>query len=566
MRRAPSVAFLLAACSSSAPPPIRAATAPEAPVAFAILASAATEHIMAAEPTDAIALGLHAYDGKLPDRSPSGLAAELAMLRADRAALGAVDASTLTAAQRDERDVLLQDERRRLFELGTLDKLHTNPMAYSDAIDLDAYVVRDYAPAAARAAAIGKLCTAVPRYLRQARASLKPPLPRTWVDTALLQARGLADFADHDVRAALPDQPGLGAALDTCKLALLEHAAWLTEQQAHASTAYALGADTFLAMLAETQGVTTDLAHLQQIADADLARNTAALAEAARAIDPKKSVAEVVAMLAAERPTADTVLGMATQQAADLRAFIVAHKLVSLPSDEVALVKPSPPFQRWNSAFLDGPGPFETVKLPSYFYISPPDPSWPAAEQASYLPPSADLVYTTVHEVYPGHFVHGLHIRANPSRVMRSFCTYSTSEGWAHYAEEMMYDAGASGLTPRARIGMLKEALLRDARFEVALGEHAHGMTVAQAEAYFRERGFVDAGNATQQAVRGTFDPMFLSYTLGKLMIRALHADWAAKHPDASLGDFHDAFLAHGCAPIPVIRRDLLGDDSSPLP
>lgn len=568
MRRAAVLALVLAACSSPAPAPGHPGPPParEASVAFATLAATATAHIMAAEPSDAISLGLHAYDGKLPDRSPTGIAAEIALLRADRAALAAVDVHTLTATQRDERDVLVQEDRRRLFELVALDKLHTNPMAYSDAIDLDAFVVRQYAPPATRAAALVQLCAGVPLYLRQARANLQLPIPRTWVDTALLQTRGLADFADHDVRTALPEQPGLGAALDTCRGALLDHAAWLAQQQERASTAYALGADTFLAMLAETQGVTTDLAHLQQMADADLARNTAALTEAARAVDPTKSIADVVTMLAAERPTPDTVLGMATQQAADLRAFIIAHHIVSLPSDEVAIVKPSPPFQRWNAAFLDGPGPFETVKLPSYYYISPPDPSWPAAEQAAYLPPSADLVYTTAHEVYPGHFVHGLHIRANPSRVLQSFCTYSTSEGWAHYAEEMMYDAGASGPTPRARIGMLKEALLRDVRFQVALGEHAHGMTVAQAEAAFRDRGFVDAGNAKQQAVRGTFDPMFLSYTLGKLMIRKLYADWAAAHPGASLGDFHDAFLAHGCAPIPVIRRDMLGDDSSPLP
>jgi uncharacterized protein (DUF885 family) len=170
-----------------------------------------------------------------------------------------------------------------------------------------------------------------------------------------------------------------------------------------------------------------------------------------------------------------------------------------------------------------------------------------------------------VHEVYPGHFIHGLHIRKNPSKVLQVFRTYSTSEGWAHYAEEMMFDAGAGGHTPQTRVGMLKEALLRNVRFVVALGEHTGGMTVEQAQQLFETKAFVDPGNAKQQAVRGTFDPMFLSYTLGKLMIRKLHDDWMAKHPGATLQEFHDAFLSHASAPIPVTRRDMLGNDSPPL-
>ena len=145
-----------------------------------------------------------------------------------------------------------------------------------------------------------------------------------------------------------------------------------------------------------------------------------------------------------------------------------------------SLNQPSPPFQRWNSAFCDPPGPFETTKLPSFYYISPPDPAWAPDVQASYLPPRADLLFTTIHEVYPGHFIDSVHRKTNPSRVQRSLNSYTTSEGWAHYAEEMMYDAGAGGHTPRTHIGQLKEALLRNVRFEVALGEHTGGMTVEQ--------------------------------------------------------------------------------------
>jgi uncharacterized protein (DUF885 family) len=176
----------------------------------------------------------------------------------------------------------------------------------------------------------------------------------------------------------------------------------------------------------------------------------------------------------------------------------------------------------------------------------------------------ADLLFVTIHEVWPGHFLHGLHIRKHPSKVLQSFCTYSTNEGWGHYTEEMMFDAGAGGHTPQARVGMLKEALLRNVRFVVALGLHTKGMTVEEAQKLFAEKAFVDPGNARQQAVRGTFDPMYLSYTLGKLMIRKLAAEWMQRHPGATRGEFHDALLSHACAPLPLIRRSMLGADSGP--
>ena len=548
----------LVACSCPTPAPV----APHAPQAFDTLSSAALDHMFQASPSSAVSLGLHDYDGRLPDRSAAGLAAELATLRADRAALDAIDPSTLSPLQREERGTLLQAIRGRLFDAVDLDQFHTNPMSYSDPIDLDAFVVRDYAPAATRAAAVATLCRALPAYLAQARANLATPIPRPWIDTALLQTKGLAEFADHDVRTALAGQPDLGPALDTCTTALATHAAWLEAQQPAGTAAYALGTTRFLAMLAETQGIVTDLPTLTRLAQDDLARNTAAIEDAARAIDPTKPTAEVVAALAADRPTADTVLAEATQQAAEMRQFLIDHHIVAIPGDDVAQVRPSPPFQRWNAAFLDGPGPFETVKLPSFYYISPPDPTWPPEVQAAYIPPRADLLFTTIHEVYPGHFIHSLHLRQQSSRVLRSLWSYATGEGWAHYAEEMMYDAGAGGHTPQAHVGQLKEALLRDVRFVVAIGEHTGTMTIEDAEGLFRTRAFVDAGNAHQQAVRGTFDPMFLSYTLGKLVIRKLHDDWMAKHPGATLGEFHDAFLSYGAAPLPVIRRAMVDDDA----
>jgi uncharacterized protein (DUF885 family) len=248
-----------------------------------------------------------------------------------------------------------------------------------------------------------------------------------------------------------------------------------------------------------------------------------------------------------------------------MKRFVVDNRIVTIPSSQVALVRETPPFQRFNAASLDTPGPFEEKSMPSFYYISPPNPKWPADEQKAYIIPRADLLFTTIHEVWPGHFLQKLHIDKHPSKVMRAFCTYSNVEGWAHYAEEMMFDAGAGGGGPAARVGMLKEALLRHARFLAAIGLHTGGMTVDQATKLFEEKGFVDAANARQQAVRGTFDPMYVSYTLGKIMIRNLRIDWMKRHPAMTALDFHDTFLSHACAPVPQIRKLMLGDDSGPI-
>jgi len=554
MRRCLFCAALAACCPSSPSSPATTAASPK-PADFDAVANHVLDDLLVNSPLRAVGLGLHERDGELPDITPAGLAADVQRMHADLAALDAVAPASLTPAQLETRDALEIELRGDLFEREQLDDPHTNPIRYAQ-IGLDAYVVRPYAPIAQRAAAVAKLCTALPGYLAQARQNLKLPMPRTWIDIALLQFKGLIDFVQHDVRAQLGDQP----ALATCTSALTDQVAWLEQQQPQGTNAYALGTDKFLGMLAANEGFTITLPALQKLADDTLARDSAALAEAAHAIDPNKTPAEVVASLASDRPS-DT-LGAGTQIAAELRQFLIDHKIVTVPPDETCEVRASPPFQRWNAAFLDGPGPFEHTVMPYFYYISPPDPTWPAEEQQAYLMPRTNLVFTTVHEVYPGHFIQALHTRRNSSRAAQMLRSYMTGEGWAHYAEQMMYEEGAGGKTPQAHVGQLTEALLRDVRFVVAIGEHTGGMTVEQAEALFSAKAFQDPGNAHQQAVRGTFDPMFLSYTVGKLAIQKLRTDWMAKHPGATLGQFHDEFLAHAPLPMSVIRRAMMGDDS----
>lgn len=572
-RRSVIALVALVACSGGKGPSTSTKVWGDAPERFEDLAAVVANHIYRFDPAKAVSLGLHRYDGLLPDRTPAAIEEERVQLERDRDALLSHDAKTLTPLQQDERDVLLAEVRGRLFRLVDMDVARTNPMSYTPAINLDAYILRDYAPAADRAAAVIRMCKSLPGYLAQARTNLQPPMPAPWIATALLQTKGMVTFVDKDVRQTfamitipLANQAEIDPAIDTCKAALAEHVAWLEAQLPRGTQDFRLGTEKFLRMLAETQGVETDVARLRAMADADLARNLAAMTEAAKAIDPARPTAAVVAAMAKDQPAATDVIALATAQTRAMRQFVLDHKIASIPSDEDATVMESPAFLRYNSAFLNASGVFETRPLPSFYYISPPDPAWSAAEQAAYIPPKMDLLFTTIHEVYPGHFLQRLHKAKAPSRTLQAFCTYSNSEGWAHYTEEMMFDAGAGGGTPQARIGMLKEALLRNVRFVVALGIHTGTMTVEEATQLFADKAFVDPGNAKQQATRATFDPMYLSYTLGKLMIHDLRTAWLAAHPGATLGQFHDEFLSHGCAPIPVIRRAMLGSSSVTKP
>jgi uncharacterized protein (DUF885 family) len=519
-------------------------------------------------PHRAADLGYHDYDGKLPDLSADALASEIAWLKKSRGELTGV--GELDGIHEVERQVLLSEIGSQLFDLEVTREPQRNPMFYSWPAALIGYVSRDYAPIEQRADGLIAICEAVPAYFETAMTNLEEALPKTWIETALLQVRGAIEFAKSDVPKALDGLPEakkkqVDAALATYVEALSGYASFLDKRLEKATDDYAIGAETFRQMLRDKEGVDLDLVKLREIGAADLQRNLTALAAAAKEIDPDKSIGEVVALVRADRPAPDEVLQVATSQSAEMRRFLVDNEVVSIPTSDVAEVRPSPPFMRWNFAFMSSPGPFEAKKLPSFYYISPPDPKWPAKMRREYIASRHDLLFVTIHEVWPGHFLHGLHIKKNPSKILRSFCSYAMSEGWAHYTEEMMWDAGAGGGDPKAHIGQLQNALLRNVRFMSAIGLHTGGMTVQESEKMFVDKGYQDAGSAKQQAVRGTFDPGYLNYTLGKLMIRKLHADWRAAQGDSySLQAFHDQLLSYACAPVPVIRRAMLGAGAGP--
>jgi hypothetical protein len=402
------------------------------------------------------------------------------------------------------------------------------------------------------------------------RANLETPMPRAYVDHGVLMFGGMASFCADDVPRIFAGVGDAALRADFARenasavLALRELAQWFESQRAGATDAFALGPELFSEMLRRTEAVDVPLAELQAIGERDLERNLAALREACAAVAPKKSIAEAIAIVQADK-SADGPVAEARRQLPMLQHFVIDQGLVGVPSPDQAEVAEAPPHKRWNFAYIEIPGVYEHG-VPATYCIAPPNPKWSEKERAAYLPGKNDLLFTSVHEVWPGHFLHFLHAKRSSSRFAQIFQSYAYTEGWAHYAEEMMWEQGLGGGDPRVHIGQILKATLRDARYLSAIGMHARGMTLEQSEALFRDRAFQDAGTARQQAARGTFDPGYLSYTLGKLMILKLRADWMAENGgEGALRKFHDRFLSYGGAPVPLVREDMLGGKPAPI-
>lgn len=527
------------------------------------------EATFAAFPSFAVNAGRHEYDGQLPDFSLGALRAEVERQKAARSRALAFDPEALDDRRRLEREHLIAEVDGSLFWLEDADWPRRNPTFYGFALRPDVYVTREYAPLAERMAAYVRHAREIPRAAAQIRENLRTPLPRTYVQVGRLTFGGLASFFEDDVPEIFASVEDAGLQADFREAnagaisAMRELDAWLAAQEAQATDDFALGAERFSRMLWATERVDVPLEELERLGRADLERNLAALRDACGKYAPGASIPDCIAKAQARKPSEGPVAA-AERQLGDLKAFLREADLVTIPGTEEVRVAESPPYARWNFAYIDIPGPYEK-ELPSVYYIAPPNPSWSPEEQTAYIPGEADLLFVSVHEVWPGHFLQFLHSNRSASPFGRLFVGYAFAEGWAHYAEELMWEVGLGAGDPEVQIGMLLNALLRNVRFLSALGLHTGTMTVEESERMFREQAFQDPGNARQQAARGTFDPAYLNYTMGKMMIRRLREDWTAERGGRSAWrDFHDAFLSFGGAPIPVIRAAMLGPDGGP--
>lgn len=528
------------------------------------------ESYFAANPDKAVWAGRHEFDGKLPDWSPEGLKKEVERLDAQRKQALAFDATSLSAGQRFERDYIIAIIDKDLFKLENAEWFYRSPEFYSRKLDPSVYVTREYAPLAKRMRAYIEYARNIPTAVKQIRNNLRTPLPRTYIEVGQTIFGGLASHYEQDV-------PTVFAGVEDTQLkaefrqantvatkAMKGLSNWLKDQLPNATEDFALGPELFLEMLWATERVKVSLEELKAIGERGLQGNLDALKDACEKYAPGKSITECVALMRANKPDGGPVEG-ARCQLKDLKAFLIEKDIVTIPGVEEAEIAESPAYMRWNPAYIDITGPYEEG-LPSIYYIAPPDPSWSQEDRNAYIPGEATLLFTTIHEVWPGHFLQFLHSNRSSSKFGQVFVGYAFAEGWAHYTEEMMWEAGFGNEDPEVHIGQLVDALMRNIRYLSAIGLHTEGMTVEESERMFREFAYQDPANAKQQAARGTFDPEYLYYTMGKLMLMKLRQDWTASRSGRKAWrGFHDKFLSYGGPPIPLVREAMVGSDSGSL-
>jgi Bacterial protein of unknown function (DUF885) len=500
-------------------------------------------------PATARQAGLHDFDAKLSDYSAAGSDAHIKFLRQAEVVLARYAVRDLTAEEALDLAILKSRTELRLNELVERRRPQTEPLYYKELFDVAGYIDFNYAPLPARFAKLVAHQEAAVGQASNVLASLEPVLSKPIVETAVKVYRGYASYLSGDLAKLMKGvgDATLQARFSKSNAALAQHAKtiadrlekeWLPRAN---MTRHVLGREGFSKFVKAQEGRAIELDTFRSMALKDLARN-------------KSAYEKLIKDVKITRPEASELLASATALMNASRQYVLDKGLMTIPSEDRCMLKETPPFMRWNAAFLNMPGPFDTAKE-AYYYITLPDPSWSEEEQKGYIFPHGVLSSTTIHEVYPGHFLHGLWVRQAPTRAQKIFDSYSFTEGWAHYVEEMMIEQGWAKDDPQRHLGQLSDALLRNCRFVAALEIHVDGKSLDEVAKRFETDCFQDKATAREQAVRGTFDPGYFAYTLGKLQIIELREDLKKQLGDRfDLKRFHDAMMAYGAPPVALIR------------
>ena len=548
-----------------------------APPSFSAFVDAYFDSLFAYAPSLGTAAGLHQYDNRLENRSAAvfgrriaTLKEQLALLQALRGPLtgdDSIDAAMLDGAIRSE---LLDEE--------VVASWRKNPMSYvglgGNAVDL--LMKRDFAPPADRLKSVTARLTGIPAVLTAMRANVANP-PREFTDLAIRLAKGSVGFFRDDVArwakdAAGSDTAALAAfktANDSVVQAMQAAADWLAKDLSRRSAgSFALGAQAFADKLRYDEMVEIPLDRLLALGEANLAKDRAAFLETAALVAPGKTPAEAMAMLEADHPTAKTLLDATRATLEGTRQFLIDHQIVDVPSEVRPIVAETPPYARVGTfAAMDTPGAFEAKATEAFYYVTPVEADWDSThvEQHLRLYNRAVMNVITIHEAFPGHYLQFLYAKQFPTKTRKLLYANTNVEGWAHYGEQMIVDEGFGGNDPKTRLAQLDEALLRDCRWVAGIKEHTQGLSVQDAaKQYFQDQCYQQPANAYEEARRGTYDPTYLYYTLGKLEIYKLRADYQKmKGPAFTLRDFHDRFVQQGGVPIKLMRRILMPGDTA---
>ena len=535
------------------------------------------QYLRETRPTLACFDGVHVHDDLLEDLSRPAIDAEARALAGFSRRLSEIDPAGLSPTEAVEQPMLADHIRARIFDLEEVRSWERNPHLYADILSssLAAQTIFTYAPPAERARRLLSKLRQTPRLLQAARDNVKEP-PGIFIKVGADTFKGTLRLIEHDLPRALRDVDDLHLLGDLADAsteaanAIRGYLEYLENDQApKARASFRLGRDKFEQKLRLEDGIPMTADRLLAIAERELEVVDDQFRKTAARLDGGDPAAAWEA--AKQRhPAPGGLVAAAAKQLSELLAFLEKQKLVSLPAGEPVIVAPTPDFFRWSSASMWTPGPFETRPSRACYYVTDVDRSWPAERQTEHL---RDFNFGTLwcismHEVYPGHYLQYQHLRGVESKARKSvfFAPATFVEGWAHYAEEMMIEAGFAKKDAYVRLGQLQESLIRLVRFIVSIRLHTEDLSVEQGVRLFRDRAYLEESTARREAERGTFDPTYLVYSVGKLMLQKLRRDVEASQKDTfSLKSFHDALLKQGNATFAVHRRLMLGDGGGAL-
>jgi len=568
-------AFLLAACVQTRPS--AETEAANSGSSFEDFVEGYFDAYFIFHPTQATAAGLHHYDTRLEPWTASRIQQRIFDLKRQENSLEVIRKERLSPDETIDAEILLNRIRGEVLDLESIRWWRRNPLMYAviPGAAIDGIMKRQYAPAKERLRAVIARMKLIPGLLDAMRNNTAE-VPTEFAELALRVTRGSIPF----FRETLPLWARESAAGDAVLInefaaahRNLMAALEVTAEYLHkdvlflSQPGYSIGASAFTRKLQFEEMVDLPLDRLLAIGEANLARDLAAFADAARRVDGK-SGADAMRSLAAQHPAEASLVQSAASAAEKVRQFVVDRKIISIPSETRAKVVPTPAYLRAGGfAFMDTPGAFETTAKEAFYYITPTENDWSADRKQQHLrlfnQPVMDII--TIHEAYPGHYVQFLYAKEFPTRTRKLVACMTNAEGWAHYAEQMMVEQGFGEGDPKVRLAQLAEALVRDARYIAAIRIHTQGMTVEQAKRLFMEKAFLEEANAQEEARRGVYDPMYLSYTLGKLQIYKLREDFQKKKgPAFSLADFHGQFVRQGAIPLKLVRQLMMPGDTGP--
>ena len=528
-------------------------------------------------PELSVYLGFHEYDGKVSDLSMKSLENELARLKKFSQLLNQMDTSSFSPGVIYDFRILRCGIRSEIFNFEDMQSYAKNPMVYAGAIDVNIYLKRNFAPIEERIKSIIAIENAAPRIFSEARINLSDSLAKPYVEVAILIAKGSVDFLGSDLPMALKDvkNDSLMSELKTANAKAIEEiksfAKYLNDEKLpKAHNKYALGRVKFQKMLRSGEAISLSPDKILEIGLSELAREKAVFNASAKIINPNKKPLEVYNDLEQEHPTADSLISSVRKNAGSIRQFLIDKNIISLPSEARPQVKETPQYNRATStASMDTPGPFEKKATEAFYYVTPVEPDWTNKQKEDWLSTfnyyTSDI--TTIHEVYPGHYIQFTHVNASAAtKIEKIFGSYAFIEGWAHYTEKMMVDEGYgnNGDPVRAakyRMAQAGESLLRLCRLCVSIKTHCEGMSLKDATRFFMDNWYQGEKPSYQEALRGTFDPGYLYYALGKLQILKLREDYKNQEKENyTLKKFHDLMLESGSPQILFLREKILKD------